>query len=179
MDFDLQPTLKGELLTLRPLGAKDFEPLFQVASDPLVWEQHPRWDRYKEEVFRPFFQAGLNSGGALVAVEGNTQSIIGSSRFLSYSPSAQEVEIGFTFLGRDYWGGTYNGEMKRLMLRHAFQTVGSVVFLIGQDNVRSKRSVEKIGAKFDGERKDATGLDAHIYRIRKGDFKSSAVNMPH
>ena len=113
------------------------------------------------------------------ALEGNTQSIIGSSRFLSYSPSAQEVEIGFTFLGRDYWGGTYNGEMKRLMLRHAFQTVGSVVFLIGQDNVRSKRSVEKIGAKFDGERKDATGLDAHIYRIRKGDFKSSAVNMPH
>lgn len=167
MDFDHQPTLCSELLTLRPLEAADFEPLFQVASDPLVWEQHPRWDRYKEEVFRPFFQAGLDSGGALVAIENKTQAIIGSSRYLGFDPNASEVEIGFTFLGKDYWGGTYNGEMKRLMLEHAFQWVDSVAFLIGPDNVRSKRSVEKIGAFHDGSRTDATGLDAHLYRIRK------------
>ena len=165
--FDYQPTLEGEILKLRPLEADDFEELFAVASDPKVWEQHPRWDRYKEEVFQPFFEAALESGGALVAIDQKTEKIIGSSRFLAYDPEASEVEIGFTFLGTDYWGGTYNGEMKRLMLGHAFQWVDSVVFLVAPTNVRSQKSVEKIGAVRDGERTDATGLEAWVYRVWK------------
>jgi len=146
--FDYQPTLKGEILQLRPLDAVDFEELFAVASNPKVWEQHPRWDRYKEEVFQPFFEAALESGGALVALDPKT-------------------EIGFTFLGTVYWGETYNGEMKSLMLNHAFQWVDSVVFLVGPTNLRSQKSVEKIGAVRDGERTDATGLDAWVYRVWK------------
>jgi RimJ/RimL family protein N-acetyltransferase len=165
--FDYQPTLKGEILQLRPLDAVDFEELFAVASNPKVWEQHPRWDRYKEEVFQPFFEAALESGGALVALDPKTEKIIGSSRFLGYDPEASEVEIGFTFLGTDYWGETYNGEMKSLMLNHAFQWVDSVVFLVGPTNLRSQKSVEKIGAVRDGERTDATGLDAWVYRVWK------------
>jgi RimJ/RimL family protein N-acetyltransferase len=165
--FDYQPTLEGEILKLRPLAASDFEELFAVASDPKVWEQHPRWDRYKAEIFRPFFDAALDSGGALVAMDKKTDAIIGSSRFLAFDSEASEVEIGFTFLGTGYWGGTYNGEMKRLMLNHAFQWVDSVVFLVGPSNVRSQMSVEKIGAVREGERTDATGLNAWVYRIRK------------
>lgn len=165
--FDHQPTLEGKILKLRPLVASDFEGLFAVASDPEVWKQHPRWDRYKVEVFQPFFQAALDSGGALVAIDKKTNAILGSSRFLAYDSEASEVEIEFTFLGIQYWGGTYNGEMKRLMLDHAFQWVDSVVFLVGPTNVRSQKSVEKIGAMRDGERTDATGLDALVYRIRK------------
>jgi RimJ/RimL family protein N-acetyltransferase len=80
------------------------------------------------------------------------------------------VEIGFTFLAPKFWGGTYNGEMKRLMLRHAYQWVESVVFLVGLDNARSKRSVEKTGAKLDVTRIDATSLDALLYRILKTNF---------
>ncbi len=56
MTFDFQPTLKGKLLELRPLRASDFRDLYAVASDPLIWEQHPVKDRCKEDVFKGFFQ---------------------------------------------------------------------------------------------------------------------------
>ncbi len=146
MSFDLQPTLQGEILHLRPLQPTDFDDLYTVASDPLIWEQHPANDRYKPDVFRKFFQDGLDSGGALIAVDSLDGRIIGSSRFHGYDEAASEIEIGWTFLARSHWGGRYNGEMKRLMLEHAFQFVKHVKFSIGMRNMRSQRAVEKIGA---------------------------------
>src|SRR4029077_16908153 len=50
MDFDLQPTLTGKLVQLRPLRPQDFDALFSSASDPKIWEQHPDSDRYQREV---------------------------------------------------------------------------------------------------------------------------------
>jgi len=137
MSFDLQPTLKGELLVLQPLRPEDFDTLFAVASDPLIWEQHPAKDRYKEEVFRAFFREALQSGGALLAIDAKDGRVIGSSRFHGYDKDKSEIEIGWTFLARSHWGGVYNGEMKRLMLDHAFGFVNSVVFLVGPQNYRS------------------------------------------
>jgi RimJ/RimL family protein N-acetyltransferase len=143
--FDLQPHLVGELLELRPLRPEDWEGLFRVASDPKVWEQHPAWDRYQEEVFRDFFREALESRGAFVAVDRQTGAIIGSSRYFGHDPQKREIEIGWTFLSRAYWGGTYNAEMKRLMLDHAFQFVDRVVFIVGAENVRSRKAMQKIG----------------------------------
>ena len=128
--FDLQPVLEGELLRLRPLQASDFDDLFAVAADPLIWEQHPAPDRYKEEQFRTFFRESLESAGALIAIDRRDGRIIGSSRFHGYDRERSEIEIGWTFLARSHWGGRYNGEMKRLMLLHAFRFVDRVVFLV-------------------------------------------------
>jgi RimJ/RimL family protein N-acetyltransferase len=150
MSFDLQPHLKGELIELRPLTAADWKDLFAIASDPLVWEQHPENDRYKDEVFRAFFTGALESGGALVAIDSKTQQIIGSTRFHGYDPEKSEIEIGWTFLARKYWGGRYNREMKQLMLAHAFKFVENVVFFVGESNIRSQRATEKIGATKSG-----------------------------
>src|SRR5205085_1129157 len=111
MPFDLQPILKGELLELRPLRAEDFQDLYAVASDPLIWEQHPARDRYKEEVFKEFFREARESSGALVAIDTKDGQIIGSSRFHGYDEESSEIEIGWTFLARTHWGGRYNGEM--------------------------------------------------------------------
>jgi RimJ/RimL family protein N-acetyltransferase len=144
--FDLQPHLKGKLIELRPLKPNDWDELFAVASDPLIWEQHPERDRYKEDVFRVFFKEALDSGGAFVIIDRKTQRIIGSTRFYGFDPKKSEIEIGWTFLARRYWGGRYNAEMKRLLLNHAFRFVESVVFFVGEDNVRSQRAMEKIGA---------------------------------
>jgi RimJ/RimL family protein N-acetyltransferase len=146
MSFDLQPNLKGELLELRPLTPGDWDHLFAVASDPLIWEQHPESDRYKEEVFKVFFRDALESGGAFVVIDCATQEIIGSTRFYGYDQEKSEIEIGWTFLAREYWGGQYNREMKSLMLNHAFKFVENVVFLIGEKNIRSQKAIEKIGA---------------------------------
>ena len=133
MAFDLQPRLKGELIELRPLVPDDWDELFTVASDPLIWEQHPEPDRYTEDVFRVYFKGALESGGAFVIIDRKTQQIIGSTRFYGYDPEKSEIEIGWTFLARKYWGGRYNAEMKRLLLNHAFNFVENVVFLVGQE----------------------------------------------
>ena len=146
MEFDLQPHLKGELIELRPLAPADWEKLFAVASDSLIWEQHPEPDRYKKDVFRIFFKEALESGGAFVIIDRQTQHIIGSTRFYGYDPDQSEIEIGWTFLARKCWGGRFNAEMKRLLLNHAFKFVESVVFLVGEENVRSQKAMEKVGA---------------------------------
>ena len=169
MSFNLQPTLKGQLLDLRPLRAEDFHDLYAVAADPLIWEQHPASDRYQEEVFKAFFREALESGGALIAIDAKGGQVIGSSRFHGYDPGGDpeksEIEIGWTFLARSHWGGRYNGEMKRLMLGHAFRFVESVVFLIGPANLRSRKAVERIGAFYAGRRTDASGRESVVYQI--------------
>ncbi len=157
MQFDLQPHLKGELTELRPLAPDDWADLFAVASDPLIWEQHPESDRHEEEVFRAFFKGALESGGAFVVIDRKTQRIIGSTRFHGYEPEKSEIEIGWTFLARKYWGGRYNREMKQLMLAHAFQFVENVVFYVGENNVRSRKATEKIGAIKNGMVKKGYG----------------------
>ncbi|HZR04315.1 MAG TPA: GNAT family N-acetyltransferase [Candidatus Udaeobacter sp.] len=146
MSFDLQPHLKGELIELRPLRHDDWDDLFAVASDPLIWEQHPESDRHKEDVFKIFFEGALESGGAFVVIDNKTQQIIGSTRFHGYDAEKSEIEIGWTFLARKFWGGQYNREMKQLMLDHAFKFVENVIFFVGQNNIRSQRATEKIGA---------------------------------
>src|SRR5438094_7512743 len=146
MGFDLQPNLKGELIELRPLRPEDWHALFVVASDPLIWEQHPEHDRYERDVFQVFFREALESGGAFVVIDRSSQQIIGSTRFYGYDPEKSEIEIGWTFLARKYWGGSYNREMKALLLTHAFKFVHNVVFYVGEDNVRSQKAMEKVGA---------------------------------
>jgi RimJ/RimL family protein N-acetyltransferase len=170
MSFDLQPVLQGELLGLQPLRLEDFHELYAVASDPLIWEQHPVKDRYQEEVFKAFFREAMESGGTLIAIDARNGRIIGSSRFHGYDSEKSEIEIGWTFLARSHWGGIYNREMKRLMLRHAFKFVDSVVFLVGPQNLRSQRAVEKIGGVRVGSRCDAGGRDSFVYQITASTF---------
>jgi RimJ/RimL family protein N-acetyltransferase len=167
---DLQPVLRGELLELRPLRPDDFEALHTVASDPLIWEQHPVRDRYKVEIFQDFFRTGLDSGGAFVVIDRSDGAIIGSSRYHGYDPQKREVEIGWTFLARRYWGGRYNGEMKRLMLEHAFRFVDRVIFVIGPRNLRSRRAVEKLGATLIGSRVQEDGRESLVYGLDRATY---------
>ena len=170
MTFDLQPTLVGDLLELRPLRETDFDELLAVASDPLIWEQHPESTRWQEPVFRRFFRGAMESGGAFVAIDRKDGRMIGSSRYHAYDRARSEVEIGWTFLARSHWGGRYNAEMKRLMLAHAFRFVDNVLFLIGPDNHRSRRAIEKVGGVLVGPGPDGRGHASVLYRISARDF---------
>jgi len=167
MAFELQPILTSEILELRPLRVGDFEELYAVASDPLIWEQHPNSDRYKPDVFRKFFDEAIESGGALIAIDRKDDRVIGSSRFHCYDLERSEIEIGWTFLARSHWGGVYNGEMKRLMLAHAFKFVNNVIFVVGSTNLRSQRAVEKIGGLRIGSKTDPNGRENFIFRITR------------
>ena len=173
MPFELQPVLRGERLSLRPLRPDDFDDLYAVASDPLIWEQHPDKTRSDRDGFGKFFQEAIASGGALIAIDNSTGAVIGSSRYHGYDREADEVEIGWTFLARSHWGGPYNGEMKRLMLTHAFRFVTRVVFLVGPNNIRSQRAVERIGGVRVGMRTDATsGRESVVFAITADSFNA-------
>lgn len=147
MDFDLQPYLDNELVLLRPLKESDFEDLFKVASDPLIWKQHQNKDRHTLENFTSFFEESITSKGALVILDTNTNSIIGSSRFKIIDEVEGVVEIGWSFLGRVYWGGQYNRSFKKLMIHYALQHYRHIVFYVDSKNNRSQRAVQKIGGK--------------------------------
>ncbi|MFZ5748643.1 MAG: GNAT family N-acetyltransferase [Pseudomonadota bacterium] len=145
MPPDRQPVLEDELVRLRPSVAGDWDALFAIASDPLLWEVHPAHDRWREPVFRAYFDAGIASGGALTIHDRTTGAVIGSSRYDNWDADRDEIEIGWTYIARSHWGGAYNRAVKRLMLDHIHRFVGTAVFTVGVDNVRSRRAMEKIG----------------------------------
>lgn len=146
--FDMQPVLRGERVVLRPTVAADREPLYAVASDPEIWAQHPVRDRWRREVFDPFFDEALACGGGVTIVDAETGEVIGASRYYHLDPAAQTVTIGYTYLARSRWGGGVNAEAKKLMLDHAFghRGVRAVRLYVGHDNHRSRRAIEKLGA---------------------------------
>lgn len=179
--LDRQPVLEGERLTLRPLRAADWDALFAVASDPLIWAQHPAHDRWQEPVFRAFFDDALANQGALVAIDRTTGAVIGSSRFQGLdAENGGSVEIGWTFLARSHWGGTTNHEMKRLMLAHALASVAECRFLVGESNTRSRRALERIGACLTDRREERIMAGGKViphrtYVITRDDFSEGSL----
>lgn len=151
MHFDLQPTLDNDLIQIVPLKEADFESLFAVASDPLIWEQHPNKDRYKREVFQNFFKGAIESKGAFIVYEKATGKIVGSSRYYDFEEENSQVAVGYTFIAREFWGKGHNRALKTLMLDYAFQFVDKVILHIGATNFRSQKATEKLGAVKVGE----------------------------
>jgi N-acetyltransferase len=167
MPFGLQPSLRGRLLAAAPLREEHFDAMYAAASDPLIWEQHPYNTRWQRDVFERFFADGIASGGALAITDNGNGAVIGTSRFAGYDPERSEIEIGWTFLIRACWGGSYNSELKALMLDHAYRFVDTVVFQIGERNIRSQRAVEKLGATRTGIGPAADGTPHVAYRLAR------------
>ena len=174
--MNLQPTLEDDLIILRPLKESDFDLLYSIAKDPLIWKQHPSNDRYNKTVFTEFFNDSLTSGGALIIIEKSSSKVIGSSRFKSILNAEDAIEIGWSFLSRDYWGGMFNKSMKRLMINYAFGSKEDIIFYIGKDNIRSQKAVEKIGGNriYGNEFKQLIKNNDTdwTYRINKRDWKN-------
>lgn len=177
--FNLQPNLSDEHVTLKPLHENDFEELFVVASDPLIWEQHPNRERYKREVFQNFFEGAIESKGAFLICNSKTGKAIGSSRFYDFDSEKSTIAIGYTFYSRDSWGSTFNHAAKKLMLNYAFQFIDHVVFHIGAKNIRSQTSIQRLGAKKVGEINLAYYGEAEnlnfIFQIDKVDWNNSSI----
>jgi N-acetyltransferase len=176
-EVELQPFMTGNHVALRPLVEADREALFMIASDPLIWEQHPNRDRHERKVFDAFFNAALASQGAHLVIDAQTGAVLGTSRYYDWNPETHSVAIGFTFLSRACWGKGHNREMKELMLRHAFTFAKTVIFHIGEHNRRSRKAIEKIGAHF--LRSDArVHTDGRpnptvVYKMNEDDFRAA------
>lgn len=144
--INIQPVLENEFIRLQPLQKNDFETLYAVASDPLIWEQHPNKNRYQREIFQTYFEGAMESKGALLLIDKQTGEVAGSSRFYDYNEEDQSLLIGYTFVARKYWGKGYNPAMKALMIDQAFQYVDKILFHIGAANLRSQIAIGRFGA---------------------------------
>lgn len=142
------PVLENESIRLEPLKDSDLERLFQVASDPEIWEQHPSKDRYKRSVFTKYFHSAIESKSAFLIIDVKENKIIGTTRFYDFHSDDNSIAIGYTFIAKSYWGTNYNASIKKLMLDFVFKKVDKVYFHIGVDNFRSQKAVQKLGAKF-------------------------------
>ena len=171
MSFNLQPTLENDLLLLRPLQEGDFDALFKVSSDPLLWEQHPAKERATKVGFEAFFKDAVASNAAFVVIDKKTGDIIGTTRYNPVPEIENAIEIGWTFIARDYWGGTYNQSMKKMMMDYAFQFVDNILFFINEKNMRSRKAVEKIQGvlitDLEGKMIDPRSPVGVIYKIGK------------
>ncbi len=168
-------TLQVDKIQLIPLIETDFEELYSVASDPLIWEQHPTSDRYKKDVFQLYFEGAIKSESAFKIYDAEKNTIMGSTRYYEFDSENSTVSIGFTFMSRDYWGGEINFKIKKLLIDYAFKTVDSVLFHIGENNIRSQKSILKIGAKrIEDKEIELYGKKvlSFQYEIKKSDWES-------
>lgn len=170
-----QPWLENETLLLRPVKAEDAEALYQAASHPDIWAQHPNRYRYQRAVFTPYFNF-LVSHGALVFIDKTQNRLFGCSRFYR-TPHTGVLSIGFTFIHIDYWGTGMNGQIKSLMLTHGFQSDAEIWFHVDPNNIRSQKAVEKLGAILTAkERLDlGTGqADFYSYQLTRANWEKKS-----
>lgn len=174
MNFSVQPVLENEEFQLIPLQQGDFESLYELASDPKVWEQHPNKDRYKREVFENFFTGAMESKGAFKIMEKATGDVLGSSRYYDFDEKDKHIFIGYTFYGTKSWGKGINPQVKKLMLDYIFQFVDKVHFHIGKENFRSQTALERLGGQKIAEEEVAYFAEPtrtnFVYEIKKEDW---------
>lgn len=99
--------------------------------------------------------------------------VVGSTRFYDIDLSVPTLAIGYTFHAASVWRSHVNTAGKRLMLGHAFDTLGaqSVYFHTSHQNLRSQAAIERLGAQRDGilrahrRHKDGSLRDTHVYSI--------------
>lgn len=176
MNFSIQTELENETVLLLPLKESDFEELYQAASDPKIWEQHPNPDRYKRDVFQTFFEGAILSKGAFKIIDKESGKVAGSSRYYDYNPEENSILMGYTFYTTEYWGTGINHRVKKLMMDYIFQFVDAVIFHIGAKNIRSQISIERLGAKKIKEQEveyfgESSRLN-FIYQINKEDYNN-------
>lgn len=156
--MDLTPvTLKGRWLTLEPIDARHAEGLFDAMQDDEVC-RYLTWPPPKAlgETLTLIQQAqeDMASGHALTYAQiwNATGRPIGSTRLLDVRPRDRQVEIGATFLARQYWRTPANTESKYLFLRYCFETLGCVRVALKTDgrNVRSQEAIARLGAVREG-----------------------------
>ena len=156
--------LAGRFVRLEPLGLDHCAPLCEVGLDPDIW----RWttaDVRTPDAIRAYVAAALSdqaAGRALpfATIDAASGRAIGSTRFGNVEPAHRRVEIGWTWIGREWQRTPVNTEAKYLLMRHAFETLGCVRVELKTDvlNDRSRRAILRIGAKEEGILRKHAGL---------------------
>ncbi|MBI3235609.1 MAG: GNAT family N-acetyltransferase [Bacteroidetes bacterium] len=149
-------TIKGELVTLVPLESLHLDELIALAKDKRIW-QHYSIDgsdalKLKTVLEHAVKEREKGNQYPFVIVNNDTNELIGSTRFLDIQPLHKKLEIGWTWLHSNYWGTTINTECKLLLLSYSFEELEAkrVQLKTDENNIRSRKAIEKIGGQFEG-----------------------------
>jgi len=153
----LEPvTLRGNLVTLRPLSHADHDGLVVAARDGELWNLWytgvPTPDGMRAEIGR---RVGLLVAGVMlpfVVVRNDTDEVVGMTTFCNVDADNRRVEIGWTWLAQSAQRTGMNRECKLLLLTHAFDALGciAVEFRTHWMNQPSREAIARLGAKQDG-----------------------------
>jgi RimJ/RimL family protein N-acetyltransferase len=145
-------TLEGTIVRLAPMALSHVDALAAIGLDPQLWES-TTFGLASADDMRRYVESALNAQAAgtalpfVIAVRA-TGALVGSTRFHSISHQHRRVEIGFSWVTREWQRTGVNREAKYLLLRHAFETWGCqrVDFKTDVDNERSRRALLRLGA---------------------------------
>jgi RimJ/RimL family protein N-acetyltransferase len=150
-------TLVGRWVRLEPLAESHVQDLFAVGQTPEVWTYLWRGPFTSVEDTRQWIQGALRDaadGSQLPFAILNlaTGQAVGSTRYLDIARADRRLEIGWTWLGQEFWRTPLNTECKYLLLRHAFEALRCLRAQLKTDsrNTRSQRAIERLGAVKEG-----------------------------
>jgi len=176
-------TLSGKTIELRPLEEEHFLELTALASEKRIWEHYTmdgsNAERFSEAMAEALEEREAGRQYPLVVIHKGENKIIGSTRLLHIQPAHRKLEIGWTWLHPNYWGGPMNRECKDLLLTFCFERLNCVRVQLKTDelNVRSRKAIEKIGGQFEGIirndmiRDDETYRNSASYSILAGEWR--------
>ncbi|MCL6452709.1 MAG: GNAT family N-acetyltransferase [Alicyclobacillus sp.] len=148
--------LVGERAKLIPMEKSHIEGLFEAGRDPKIWSYMPMHietiDDMKCLVTGALLAREASSEFPFVIIDQESEKIVGSTRFLDISVPNRHLEIGWTWLSPSVWRTRVNTECKYLLLKHCFETLGTLRVQLKTDgrNVRSQQAIQRIGAVKEG-----------------------------
>jgi RimJ/RimL family protein N-acetyltransferase len=151
-------TLEGSVVRLEPIRREHAEIFWEIAKDALddIFQWIPYRMQTREDfqtlVERIFDAQNRGESVAFATVERASGQVIGSTRFMNIDAPNRRVEIGATWIAPAWQRTAVNTEAKYLMLRHAFETWGTirVEFKTDELNQRSRQAIRRLGAKEEG-----------------------------
>lgn len=148
--------LDGQVVRLEPLKLQHLDGLFAIGLDEEIWRWSPLQIKNYTDM-KSYVETALNEqkqGISLpfATVEKNTKKVIGSTRFGNIDVKNRRVEIGWTWIGKDWQRTAVNTEAKLLMLQHAFEFWKCIRVELKTDalNEKSRKAILRIGAKEEG-----------------------------
>ncbi|HXY26230.1 MAG TPA: GNAT family protein [Candidatus Acidoferrum sp.] len=149
-------TLEGRYVRLEPLAKEHLAGLAAVGLDEDLWRWIPTPVRTCEEM-AAYIESALEEQRRGVSlpfalVERATGRAMGSTRYGNIDSTHRRVEIGWTWVAREWQRTAVNTEAKYLLLRHAFETLGCIRVELKTDslNERSRSAILRIGAREEG-----------------------------
>ena len=181
IDFNL--TLQTDKILLRPLISEDFLSFEKITTEPEVWTYFT-YDLSVRSELKSWVDIAVSdiknkSRLAFTIIDKITGNPIGSTSFGNISYRDRRIEIGWTWITKDYQGTGVNNQIKFVMLRYAFEESGfeRVEFKTDVLNIRARKAFEKIGATEEGILRSHTLMthnrrrDTIFYGILKSEWE--------